>query len=207
MAKTTGKRQATGKDESISLPRLNIRTVSIPIEGDSPLICERFSDRSRDAMLAKQTKAAKTARAAKDPEQDFRESLYVMPEGGYGFPAIAFKKAAVAACRQSEGIPMTQARGLFHVVGELVKLNGEPELFEALVRNASGVADIRFRGLFRSWSCELIVRYNADSISLSQLVHLFNVGGFACGVGGWRPEKSGGSYGMFHVIPERESDQ
>ena len=32
----------------------------------------------------------------------------------------------------------------------------------------------------------------------SVILMLFNLGGFACGVGEWRAEK-GGSFGMFHV--------
>jgi hypothetical protein len=33
---------------------------------------------------------------------------------------------------------------------------------------------------------------------MEQIVNLFNIGGFACGVGEWRPGKDG-SNGMFHV--------
>ena len=69
---------------------------------------------------------------------------------------------------------------------------------EDMVRVGMGVADIRYRGEFKTWSAEFSVRYNASAISLEQLVNLFNLGGFACGIGEWRAEK-GGTYGMYHV--------
>ena len=67
-----------------------------------------------------------------------------------------------------------------------------------MVRIGMGVADLRYRGEFKQWSTTLNIRYNANVMSMEQIVNLFNIGGFSCGVGEWRPEK-GGSNGMFHV--------
>ena len=41
-------------------------------------------------------------------------------------------------------------------------------------------------------------KFNADVISLDSLITLINLGGFACGIGDWRMEKSG-QFGMFEV--------
>ena len=91
------------------------------------------------------------------------------------------------------------ARGMFHVnLGQdLVKINGTPEPREDMVR-IQMTTDIRYRGEFREWSVDLDVQYNAAAVSPEQVVNLFNVAGFAVGVGEWRPEKNG-SFGMFHV--------
>ncbi len=67
------------------------------------------------------------------------------------------------------------------------------------MRNRTGVADLRYRAEFKQWTCEIIIRFNADAITLPQIVNLLNVAGFCAGVGDGRPEKSGMSYGMFHV--------
>ena len=148
--------------------------------------------------MDKQMKKAKVARESKDPERDFRESLYDHPDGGYGFPVVAFKSAAVDACSHVREITKVEARGAFHIAGELALIDGKPTMRQDMVRVGMGSADIRFRGEFKKWSTELLVRFNSSVLSLEQIVNLFNTAGFAIGVGEWRPEKNG-SFGMFRV--------
>ncbi len=183
---------------AIEIPRIDVREMEILVIGDSPLISHKWSDKAKKLMLKKQMKEPKAAKEAKDPEQDFRDSLYEHPDGGYGFPSVAFKAAAVRACTYSDGIKMTQARGAFHVVGELVSIAGEPTMREDMVRIAMGTADIRYRGEFKDWTARLVVSYNVNALSEAQIVNLFNIAGFGVGVGEWRPERNG-SYGRFHV--------
>lgn len=187
---------------TIELPKLDVRTLEVTLVGDSPLICHAWSKKAKDSLLSKQMKKAKAAKAAKDPEQDYQESLYKLSDG-YGFPAVAFKSAAVDACSHVEGVTKVEARGAFHIVGEMVKIDGEPSPREDMVRIAMGTADIRFRGEFRSWRATITVRYNANVLSAEQIVNLFNTAGFAIGVGEWRPQRDG-SYGMFHVATDEE---
>lgn len=187
----------------IELPRLNLKHIHITIVGDSPLICHKWSDKAKREMLDKQMKKAKQAKSAKDPNQDYLSSLYIHESGAYGFPVVAFKAAAVDACSHVEGITKVEARGAFHISGELAKIKGEPEPREDMVRVGMGTADIRYRGQFREWSTTLDVRYNANVLSAEQIVNLFAIAGFAIGVGEWRPQKDG-SYGMFHVATEAE---
>jgi hypothetical protein len=182
----------------IEIPKIAIVTLPITIIGDSPLISHRWSDKAKQMMLDKQMGKAIAKKAPKDPEQEFRDSLYEHPDGGYGFPSVAFKAAAVSACRSVEGIKMTEARAAFHVPGELVKIDGEPRMREDMVRIGMGTADIRYRGEFTEWKATLFVRYNESVLTPSQIVNLFNVAGFGVGIGEWRPEKDG-SFGMFHV--------
>lgn len=183
---------------SIQLPRLNVQTLHVRLIGDSPLICHAWSDKAKRVMLDKQMKRAKQGREAKNPEQDFEDSLYRLPNGGYGFPSVAFKAAAVSACRFADGVKMTEARGAFHLQGDMVRIDGVPTPREDMVKIAMGTADIRYRGEFREWSAILVVRYNANALSPAQIVNLFNTAGFGVGVGEWRPERNG-SFGMFHV--------
>lgn len=194
--------------EKVTIPKIDIRTMTIKLIGDSPLICHAWSQKAKRQMLDKQMKKAKTAKEAKSPEDDFAASLYLMPggklpTGPFGFPTVAFKAAAVDACSSVDGITKVQARGAFHINGDLVRINGTPQPREDMVRIAMGTADIRYRGEFAGWSIELPIRYNAAVLSPEQIINLFNVGGFAVGVGEWRPEKNG-SFGMFHVATEGE---
>jgi hypothetical protein len=98
----------------------------------------------------------------------------------------------------------TDARATFHIDGELVKIDGEPEPREDMVRVGMGTADIRYRGEFKNWSTTFTIRYNASVLSAEQIVNLFNAAGFGVGIGEWRPQKSG-SYGRFHVATGAEA--
>jgi len=74
---------------------------------------------------------------------------------------------------------------------------------EDTVRVGMGTADLRYRPEFKEWAVNLIIRLNTRSMTLEQLIHLFNQAGFSVGVGEWRPEKDGRN-GMFHVAGVQE---
>jgi hypothetical protein len=196
-------KRAEPQEVVIELPRLDLREMQVTLVGDSPLISHAWSKKAKEEMLAKQMKKAKQAKEAKDPKRDYEESLYKHPDGGYGFPAVAFKAAAVDACSHVANITKVEARGAFHIQGDMVKIIGEPSPREDMVRIGMGTADIRYRGEFRQWRCSFRLRYNANVISPEQILNLFNTAGFAIGVGEWRPQRDG-SFGMFHVAKERE---
>jgi len=182
----------------VNVPAPVIEHATFRLEGVSPLICHKWSEKAKRAMLDKQQKKATTGKEAKDPEKDFRDSLYEMPDGdGYGFPAIAFKAAMVRAGVYND-LKMTFLRGAFHVPGELIQIEGEPSMREDMVRVGMGTADIRYRGQFMPWAVDLPVRYNARAISLEQVANLIVTAGFSVGVGEWRPEKDG-SYGLWEL--------
>lgn len=205
------------KDATVTIPAINIQYATIRVVGDSPLIVHKWSEKAKKEILDKQMKKAKTkGHDAKDPVRDFIESLYWIDgepedkteegfshaiESGarFGFPSVAFKASAVSAGYRSgvtkDKVSMNAA---FHIDGELVEIKGIPEMREDMVRIGMGTADIRYRGMFSKWRATFQVKYNASAISLEQLVNLINLGGFACGLGEWRPEK-GGQFGMFHV--------
>lgn len=186
-------------DQVVEIPRIEIQRMIIRLVGDSPLIVHKWSEKAKKEMLDKQMKVAKKGREAKDPQRDFEESIYHHPDGGYGFPSIAFKSAAVDACRFTDGTKMTVARGAFHVEGEFVKLEGDdPHPREDMVRVGMGTADIRYRAEFTNWAVDIPVSYNKHALSREQIVNLFNLAGFGVGVGEWRPEKNG-QFGRFHV--------
>ena len=205
MVTTNGQRAAAARELAIEVPRIDVQQMEITLIGDTPLISHKWSTKAKQEMLDKQMKKAKTAKAAKDPDRDFRESLYEHPDGGYGFPCVAFKAAAVTAAGDVDGMKMTESRRRFHVLGDLTKIEGsEPTPREDMVRIAMGTADIRYRGEFKEWRTTLTISYNASAISPAQIVNLFNLAGFGVGVGEWRPEKDG-PFGRFHVKTGTES--
>lgn len=206
------------EDMEIMIPKLELQTFTLKIIGDSPLIVHAWSEKAKKEMLDKQMKKATKGKEAKDPFMDFCNSMYWLSEkpknptmedvlkAKFGFPVVAFKSAAVDGGYQSGVLgKKTTARGAFQIVGEMAEINGTPEMREDMVRIGMGTADIRYRGEFKSWSTILTIRYNERAMSLEQIINLFNIGGFSCGVGEWRPSKDG-SYGMFHVASQGELD-
>lgn len=191
---------AAAKDVSktISIPPLSISIMKLTLIGDSPLITHQWSAKAKKMMLDKQMKKATGAREAKNPEQDYKDSLYMHPDGGYGFPAIAFKAAAVDAATFVDGITKVEMRGAFHINDELVKIEGTPAPREDVVRVGMGTADLRYRAEFKKWKTTLTIRYNSRAISAEQITNMFQNAGFAIGIGEWRPQKDGRN-GMFHV--------
>jgi len=189
------------KIQRIELPAIEKEQIKLRVVGTAPLICHAWSDKAKQMMLDKQTKRASKGREAKNPEQCYRDSLYHMPDGdGYGFPAVAFKSAAVRAAKMA-GVHMTDARCAFHVLGDLVRIDGEPRPREDMVRVGQGTADIRFRAEFPEWAVTLVIQYNPNYFSAEQIINLFNLAGFHCGVGEWRPsgKSSSHTFGMFEV--------
>ena len=209
------KAQAT---KEITIPAIDIRTVAFRIVGESPLIMHAWNPKIKQEMLDKMMGKAKSkVRGVKDPWSEFINSMYWLdgkPEEAtqeafdeaissgrakFGFPSVAFKASAVSAgYRTGVMKDKVSSHGGFHIDGEIVEIQGTPQMHESMVKVANGMPDIRFRGMFPEWSAGITVRYNAGVFSDEQVVNLFSLGGFAVGVGEWRPER-GGSYGMYSV--------
>lgn len=209
---TTNSRTAAKASGAVGvvIPQPNVGRIIIPIRGTAPLISHRFSEKARKMMLDKQTGKAQAKREKKDPHADYLGSLYVAEDGWCGMPCTSFKCAAVAACRMVEGITMVSAKTMFFVESqgrtkageELVRIIGEHRLREDMVRLESGVADIRHRAEFLTWSAELTVRFNANILTQDQIVNLFALAGAWVGIGEWRPSSpntASGTFGLFEI--------
>jgi hypothetical protein len=202
----------------VALKPIKVKRIDVKVTGDSSLILHQWSRKAIQMILDKQGKKASGGREAREPEQEFVDTLYwlkgepenLTPEtfkkavasgAQFGFPSTGFKQAALSGGYRSG---MTKDKvspmGAFHIDGELVRIVGVPTLRMDMVR-LSGMgnpADIRFRAEFLEWSAVIPVKYNEAVISAEQIVNLFNIAGFSVGIGEWRVEKTG-SHGMFHV--------
>lgn len=185
---------------AIEIKRPNLQIRKFTIYGTAPLIQHKWSEKAKKQILDNQMKKAAAALPAKDPEADYQDSMYKLSGGRYGFPAVAFKSAAVRAGKLL-GLAMTDTRQMFFVLpddGDLVVINGTPSPREDMVK-ISNTVDIRYRAEFREWSAVLTVKFNADLISEEQLANLIEAAGFSVGVGEWRPEKNG-LFGTFTLV-------
>lgn len=211
------------KETGLLIPQLRLSTAQLLIRNKpgSPLVVHNWSKKAIEIMLAKQMGIVTSAKKApKNPTEDFLDSLYWLSErpdeisedsvdgGVFGFKSLAFKNAAIAACRSLDGVPMTQARQWFHVWGtdhrQFVTLqnhDGTPAIpicRRDMVR-VQTTTDIRFRGEFPEWQAYLQIEFNSGAVKLEQIVNLINLAGFGVGIGEQRPDKNG-AWGMFEVV-------
>lgn len=192
---------------TITLEAIERRYVHIPIEGASPLIVHKWSEKAK-AMMAEDQRGSKVRakREPKLPVETAEAALYRLADGRPGFPATAFKAAAVGAVRLFHGITMTAVKAALFVHGEgpdqLVPLEGEMALRMDTPRLATGVADIRYRYAFFPWSTELRVEYLPALIDETSVIRLVDAAGNG-GVGEWRPsapKSATGTFGRFRVV-------
>lgn len=183
----------------LSIKPIETQTYRIPIIGDTELIVHAWSEKAKKEMADKQSgKPTPKKKEARDPQAEYEASFYRMPDGGYGFPSIAFKAAVAEATRYTDGLTKAYTYGSFYVVGELIPIIGTPHMRTDMVRlgGISRPADLRYRPGFPEWSTVLTVKINEEALSLEFLLNMLNQAGFAIGVGEWRTD---GSYGRFHV--------
>jgi hypothetical protein len=94
----------------------------------------------------------------------------------------------------SEGTPLVKMKGTPKMI--------TPEMITSHVRNASGVIDIRARPMWKNWSADISIQYDADQFREEDVVNLLNRAGMQVGVGEGRPfskDSAGMGWGTFKV--------
>lgn len=189
-------------------------TAAITIVGTAPYVQHKFSQKARKQIEAKQRAGSQAnknrKREARDFEGDYEAGKHVSRDGWLGIPAPAFRNAMISACR-IVGFKMTLAKLSVFVEADgfdkddgtpLVKIIGEPRAHEALVRNETGVVDIRWRPMWEEWSATVRVRWDATQFSAQDVVNLFARAGMQVGIGEGRPDSpnsNGLGWGLFEV--------
>jgi len=196
----------TTSSDVISLTPIKRQTILVPIEGITPLIVHRFSEKAKKQMLLDQDKTrAKAKRDPQDPEAEYNAARYILDANRDGFPSVGFKAAIVGAARLFDGISMTALKQAIYVTGEgaeqLVHIQATPEMREDVTRVGMGTANLRYRPVYTPWSALLTVNFVPSMINESSVLALVDAAGMG-GVGEWRPsapKSATGSYGQFKV--------
>lgn len=210
------------KVELVAIKPIEMNTVEVTVVGDTPIIMHAWSEKAKRMMLeAQQGKSKGKKKEAKNPVEDFINSMYWLTEppteytedafekaitdgAKFGFPVTAFKQAAISAAYRMGWVKDKMGlRGAFFIesdYGDMIEIVSDaPVMREDTVKVGMGVADLRYRGEFKNWRATFRVKYNVNGqYSLENIVNIINAGGAVCGVGEWRPEKDG-QFGMFHV--------
>lgn len=194
---------------AITLTRLKVNTAIVPIQGKTPLIPHKWSEKAKRLMLDKQQGKAVAKKAPKSPEQEAHAATYWMPDGKTpGMPATAFKSAIADAARHFDGVAIVTVKQSIFVTGEgvdqLVPIIGDITMREDMPRNATGVADLRYRNQIYPWSAELEIEYLASALTVDAILALVDAAGNG-GVGDWRPsapKSKSGTFGRWQVTGE-----
>lgn len=205
--------------ENVSIPAANLRIAEFKIIGTAPYVQHKFSSKAKEMMMAAQraggTKNKNKTREARDFKDDFIQAQYKPSKGNWAngaIPATAIKAAMVAACRLVD-FKMTDAKQCVYVLAdgydpdELIPLiritKGKPRQFEQLVRNATGVADIRSRPLWdEGWEAIVRIQFDADRFTIKDVSNLLMRAGTQVGVGEGRTASRmcvGLGWGAFRV--------
>jgi hypothetical protein len=203
----------------ITITPLNERVVVFTIRGTAPLVQARFAEKARSAMREKQAAGSTArkgkAREARDFDADYEGAKHVADEGWLGIPAAAFRNAMIRAC-SLVGFQMTTAKMSIFVEADgydavdgtpLVRISaGEPKRVEHMVRNATGVTDIRVRPMWTDWEAVVRVNFDADQFTAADVANLMVRAGKQVGVGEGRPSSkssNGMGWGTFVPVGQR----
>jgi hypothetical protein len=196
----------TETQASIHIKKIERGRLVVPISGTAPLIVHRFDEKAKEMMLQAQQTKTRAKKEPKNPVACYAASMYRLPDGGHGFPAVGFKAAMVDSARLFDGVKMTELRQSLHVVGEgteqLVRIIAdEPRMREDVVRVGMGTADLRYRAEYWPWRAELVINFVPAMLSAESVIAIVDAAGLG-GVGEWRPSKAKtGLYGTFEVDP------
>ena len=209
----TAKKAASQEQITITAP--NFKTAEFKIVGTAPYVQLAFPQKVKELMRAKHELGSQAKKGAKkearDFNEDYQQAFHVSTEGWHGIPASAFRNAMISACR-IVGFQMTKAKLSVFVEADGVDVHegtpmvriagGEPEMVIHHVRNATGVADLRVRAMWRQWCASLRVTFDNDIFSVSDIAHLLMRVGAQVGIGEGRPDgksSAGMGWGMFRV--------
>ena len=186
-----------------------MRSAVIHLEGVSPLIMHRWSEKALKTLEDSQTGKAKGQRTPKVPEEEAMAAAYVVPgqedadnaPGKFYFPAPALKHSFLYGCSQLDDIknfPKSRATGWVFIDRDPILGFDEVVMRTDVGRNPTQMV---YRLMFNGWSADLDITYNANTITLEQIAALFDLGGTG-GVGEWRPtspKNKSGDHGRFRV--------
>lgn len=197
----------------IVIPPLQQKRLLVTLQGVTPLIVHRFGDKAQAQMQADQSGAAKMKKPPRVPDEDFRDSLYLLAgerngdltQCRFGFPATGLKRSIVAAGQRFADAVGTELKGSFSIRAEMLEIKSpQPPVMRTDMVRLSGpqrTASLAYRPQFYPWTIEVPIDFSANFISADQLVNLIRIAGFSVGIGDWRVERNG-TAGQFTIDTE-----
>jgi len=214
----------------ITLTPPKVQAVEFGIDGLTDLLCcalpafidNKEEKRKRRAKSAKgnQPTPEDDAEPTGSPEEQFKRSLYHLPDGTLAFPSSAIQAACATYLCRFNPINPRYAKdtppvfyGATFMLDELMPIicSNPPRMQHDIARNSRGKRIDIYRGAFKDWKMRVAMEFNPDIITLERLINALNGAGRSVGVGAHRPECRG-RFGRFVVtsaalleVKEREA--
>jgi hypothetical protein len=186
--------------------------VTLKLIGNTPFYFNAMSAKAKRTLLiggAKKT-AAERKELKHDPETEFYDSVYRLPDGPtlLGFPAPGVKNAMATAALETPGVTKTSVQRLIFLPEQKIKMWGKPYLKMDVVRSAdmNKTPDVRTRAFLPRWCAEVDIAFVQPTLSVHSIVSLLSNAGVIVGIGDFRQEKGRGSYGTFAVAGDDLGD-
>jgi len=203
------KKEEAAQEKVIKVAPIEFGYVKVTLVGETPLLVKKWSEKAAREMADKQEGKAVPKKAQRDPQKEYRDSMYIVPgtekKPVYAVHAGGIKKCLVSATRFVENLAKTDVRGAFHVVnaaeGNLIPIKTKGPNFDDQIGRIGGIqktANHIYRARFDDWECTVEIKYMKNAITVEQILMLFEIGGFSVGLHEFRPERDG-TYGMFKV--------
>jgi hypothetical protein len=197
----------------ITITRPKFEYVRLRLEGLSPLMQHKFSEKSRRAIEEKQTSqdSVRKTREPKDYEAEFHAARYISRDGWDGVPCRQIRASMIRACANIDGLDMTRAKSAFFVEADgkdnldgtpLLKIEGPEPIHDTRPVAIVNTFDLRNRPLYPEWALTVTIRFDADLCSETDVANLLARAGLTIGIGELRPfgkKGFGGDYGMWDV--------
>lgn len=175
--------------------------INVKVEGISPLLMNRFRDKSIDSESKKRTGSMEKG--------DIEDKLYQI-EGKNYIPAVYFRNSLVESSKQFKIIGKGKSTysklvgATVEVIPEMIPLNESYEAFKIAGVNPMTKGRMMVtRPRFNKWSAEFQIILNDDGIPKSVMNEILEQSGHYVGIGDWRPEKKG-MFGKFMVTLFKE---
>lgn len=182
-----------------------LKTVTIEIQGVTPLLIHRFSE---DAEQANKTRRVEVKQ--RDPRMEATKNAYIATDGTFYFSAFSIPNAMgnAGSSHKATGTRKT----LRYVVPSAIRMmsdrvtilngKGPAKDFEVDSRPVTIPATkgriMRHRPRFDQWGAAFEMQINDDLLSVDMAHQLLNEAGLSIGIGDFRPEKRG-PFGTFRV--------
>lgn len=202
-------------EAEVNILKVNTGLLTCCILGDSPLICNRMSEKARQELIlpgGKKTAADRANNLKHDPMREFRGSPYTDTDGQgptrIQLLASMFKKAMMNAALDLPGARKTQIGRLVYVLGDRINVYGTPQVMCSVVRSSdiNHTPDIRTRAILPRWACKIQISFVTPILNATSIGNLLAAGGITSGIGDWRVEKGSGNYGRYHICDPKDPE-
>lgn len=190
---------------TLSIDPLKQGRVTLRLIGSTGFFFNAMSAKAKRTLLigGGRKTAAEKKELKHNPEEEFRGSVYRLPDGPtlLGFPAPGVKGAMATAALETPGVTKTSVQRLIFLPEQKIRMWGKPYLRCDVVRSAdmAKTPDIRTRAFLPRWCAEVEIAFVQPTLSVHSVVSLLSNAGVIVGIGDFRQEKGRGSYGTFSV--------